>query len=170
MVPNLDSLWASELLSIELDVRRLSAVFSFRVIDRSEARQSDPWSNGGVDFGNVSAAVLANHGIALGEPEAPPTMSEVTAAAVASQAVRGAAVLESRYVHCRMVSKHRPSSKTAGRSRLIQAASASPSAPLCRPTHSSWSIQLAARSCFTKSARHRMTLRLLPPDPRLGRA
>jgi hypothetical protein len=33
MVPNLDPLWASELLSIELDVRRLSAAFSFRAID-----------------------------------------------------------------------------------------------------------------------------------------
>jgi hypothetical protein len=61
-----------------------------------------------VDFGNVSAAVLANHGIALGEPQASPTMSETTAAAVASQALRGAAVLESRYVHCRMASKDPP--------------------------------------------------------------
>lgn len=59
-----------------------------------------------VDFANVSADVLANRGIALGEPKASSSMDEVKAAAIASRAAGGAAVLESRYVHCTMVSKH----------------------------------------------------------------
>jgi hypothetical protein len=56
----------------------------------------------------VSAAVLANRGISLGEPKSAPTMSEEQAAAIASDAVRGATVLESRHAYCRMVSKNPP--------------------------------------------------------------
>jgi hypothetical protein len=61
-----------------------------------------------VDFVNVSAALLAKHGVALGEPKSPPTMSEAEAAAIASEAHRGTEVLESRYTHCRVVDKHPP--------------------------------------------------------------
>ncbi len=59
-----------------------------------------------VDFANVSADVLANRGIALWEPRSSPSMDEVEASAIASKAAGGAAVLESRYAYCRMVSKH----------------------------------------------------------------
>ena len=59
-----------------------------------------------LDFVNVSADVLAHRGIAFGEPESPPSMDEAEAAAIASKAAGGRAVLESRYVYCRDVSKH----------------------------------------------------------------
>ena len=59
-----------------------------------------------VDFANVSADVLANQGIELREPNALPRMAEAEAAAIASKAAGGAAVLESRYAYCRMVSRH----------------------------------------------------------------
>jgi hypothetical protein len=57
-------------------------------------------------FANVSAAVLANRGIALGEPKSPPSMDEAEAAAIARKATGGPEVLESQYVYCRMVSRH----------------------------------------------------------------
>jgi hypothetical protein len=59
-----------------------------------------------VDFANVSTDVLGSQGIALTEPKSSPSMGEAEAAAIASKAAGGAAVLESRYVYCRMVSKH----------------------------------------------------------------
>jgi len=49
---------------------------------------------------------LASQGIALAEPKSSPSMDEVEASAIASKATGGAAVLESRYAYCRMVSKH----------------------------------------------------------------
>jgi hypothetical protein len=50
MVPNLDSLWASELLSIELDVRRLSVAFSLRAIDDASTELSRLHCEGVTDF------------------------------------------------------------------------------------------------------------------------
>jgi hypothetical protein len=50
MVPNLDPLWASELLSIELDVRRLSVAFSFRAIDDPQTELSRLQCDGVSDF------------------------------------------------------------------------------------------------------------------------
>src|SRR5690348_14593111 len=50
MVPNLDPLWASELLSIEVDVRRLSAAFSFRAIDDAQTELSRLQCEGVSDF------------------------------------------------------------------------------------------------------------------------
>jgi hypothetical protein len=59
-----------------------------------------------VDFANVSADVLASQGIAFEDPKSAPSMAEAEAVAIARKAAGGAAVLESRYVYCRMVSKH----------------------------------------------------------------
>jgi hypothetical protein len=59
-----------------------------------------------MDFANVSADVLDNHGIALAKPKSSPPMAEEDAATIASKAAGGAAVLESCYAYCRMVSKH----------------------------------------------------------------
>jgi hypothetical protein len=50
MPPDLDPLWASELLNIELDVRQLSAAFSFRAIDGSETELSRLECSGVRDF------------------------------------------------------------------------------------------------------------------------
>jgi hypothetical protein len=61
-----------------------------------------------VDFTIVSAHVLANHGITLGEPKASPPMSKGEAAAIARQADGGGTVLESHYARCRVVSKNPP--------------------------------------------------------------
>jgi hypothetical protein len=50
VLPNLDSLWASELLSIELDVRRLSVAFSLRSIDDASTELSRLQCEGVTDF------------------------------------------------------------------------------------------------------------------------
>lgn len=50
MPPNLDPLWASELLSIELDVRQLSVAFSFRAIDDQQTELSRLECSGVSDF------------------------------------------------------------------------------------------------------------------------
>jgi hypothetical protein len=74
-----------------------------RLLGRSFAGPID-----GVEFANVSAGVLASGGVALDEPESSPSMSEADASGIASAAVGGAAVLEARYAHCRIESKHPP--------------------------------------------------------------
>ena len=56
----------------------------------------------------MSAAVLANRGISLGEPKSASPMSEEQAVAIASEASGEAAVLESRYAYCQIVSKNPP--------------------------------------------------------------
>ena len=50
MPPNLDPLWASELLSIEVDVRRLWAGLSFRAIDEAKTELSRLECDGVRDF------------------------------------------------------------------------------------------------------------------------
>jgi hypothetical protein len=66
------------------------------------------WSNLQVDFANASAAVLANRGISLGQPQSASAISEEQASAIARDAAGGAVVLESHYGYCRMVSKNPP--------------------------------------------------------------
>lgn len=55
MPPNLDPLWASELLSIEVDVRRLWAALSFRAIDDAKTELSRLECDGVRDFRWFSA-------------------------------------------------------------------------------------------------------------------
>jgi hypothetical protein len=50
MPPNLDPLWGSELLTVEVDVRRLSVALSFRAIDGPKAELSRLECEGVSDF------------------------------------------------------------------------------------------------------------------------
>jgi hypothetical protein len=121
-----------------------------------------------VEFANVSAAVLANRGIELGEPKSPPSLSEAEAAAFASEAHRGADVLESRYAHCRDVSKHPPIDQDCwaflldpSRQRFTMGGTT--------PTFSLVLVDpVSGEILLDQIGRGDIEPSLLPPDPRLG--
>jgi hypothetical protein len=123
-----------------------------------------------VDFANATEDVLANQGIELAEPKASPSMGEAEAAAIASKAAGGAAVLESRYAYCRMISKHPNieqdcwafSLDPSGRRSTMGGIPATYSLVLVDPTNGE--VLLSQIGWSGKDPSH------LPRDPRLGPA
>jgi hypothetical protein len=117
-----------------------------------------------VDLVNISAAVLANSGIALGEPKSPPTVSEAEAVAILRDAHRRPHVLESRYAHCTVVIRHPPIDTDCwafSRQRFTMTGTT--------PTYSLVLIDaVSGEVLLDQIGRGDADLSLLP-DPRLGR-